>query len=267
MVAIRSGRRFESRGARRRGGLPAALERARAAAVEPDVLRLEVLRPMDETAMRALMAWAFLAWAHYAGYVYTASAGAALVRRLILRPQEPLPDETTMSWAPLSPVNAAEPVAVLRADNPDDITEWIGLGADWGNGFTILPFANDRDGTCWLRVAQLRASESHAAVRRALVKDWEPHDWFHRLTDEIVIEGSGLRYAISERPDGDAAQVLAAGQSPRRLEPDIGTWQRARLLEHDATVTARDEFRHRPESTPNEPRRMQVGTMTSSCRI
>lgn len=62
-----------------------------------------------------------------------------------------------------------------------------------------------------------------------------------------MIEGEGVRCAITHRTDATWAILLGEGQSPLRLEPSRGMWQPAQVVEHEFSVTAHPEFRLRPD--------------------
>src|SRR5687768_5476230 len=81
----------------------------------PDALEFVVTKPSVDSVKRTLLAWSLLAWCHYARYLYAASAGAALVRPLVLTPDTTLPTEILVSTGPIQPLGRPEPILILVA--------------------------------------------------------------------------------------------------------------------------------------------------------
>ena len=248
-VTMKMGGPLDRRRRRRRRGFPRTLMAIREQASDPNVAQIEIRRPKIDSVERTLLAWAFLTWSHYSRYAYTASPGAELVRRLILAPDTSLPAGLFVAYETLTVPLHPDPIVVFRSKvaqltSYEGIEEFIGLGVEWGNGFSVLPFASDSEGECWRRTAELIALQPYPLFGRWPIREWMPDGSFRRqLRDEIAITGNGVRYSLTQRPLPDAAALLAQGQSSHRLEPRRGRWRPARALEHDFSVVAGPEFR------------------------
>lgn len=206
----------------------------RSRSADPHTLEVSLSRPLEVSVRRSLLAWSYLAWVHYAGYRYAASAGAEIVRRLILEPERPLPPTVVMIRTDLRPpLPAPEPsllcrVAKLPADWPADFVEFYGVGATWGSAVVVMPFANDDLGACWERLAMFRADPDARVVELKLrtmfdVERVPPEARIDKgIRAEVAIEQDGVRKVVAESAEAAQVAELAAGRSPRRIESHIG---------------------------------------------
>ena len=206
------------------------LDQIMARAPEPRKVEIHIKEPAEHVAKRALLAWSFLGWFHYAGYAYAASVGAMSVRRIILDPTQALPATVVYSRATsttMLPFPVPEPTAILLSrdsepiTSPEGVAAYLGLGMWWRSLVTVLPFANDENGQCWERVARVAALGQTQRVRemnlRVAFKKVQPRG----LRDEVVIENTetGEILEMTHRLSDDEVRLLVAGQSPFRLDP------------------------------------------------
>ncbi len=203
---------------------------ARSGAPDPHHVTITIREPLEDGTKRSLVAWSFLSWFFYAGYRYVMTPGAALVRRSILDPSQPLPAAIVLRRGPLQvPLPQAEPVLVVEGERPvksaADIHEVIGLGARWGTLVVALPLANDAEGRVWLRLGELVALDGGATVAAFDLRRLVPGVTRDGLHDAMVIENksTGSRWEVSHEPTRDELQSLVEGRSPHVITP-----QRAR---------------------------------------
>ncbi len=210
------------------------LDRMLEGSPEPRAAAVTIARPTDDVAKRALLAWSYLELFRYAGYRYAASSGAALVRRLILDPNLPLPPGAVFQKGSVSmPLPIPEPSVVVRRVAPE-IDELVALGVAWRGLVAVFPFADDEDDRCWSRVSELLAAD------RLVTTDIEPIRNVHEAFEKELIgrldisDDRGIRRSITADLTSDEAQELAAGRSPRRLAPPSGRgWKAAMKIEHE----------------------------------
>ena len=230
---------------RRRPSGPSTLSRTlgdlRARSRTPHLLDVTLRLPPEEHVRRALLAWSYLAWFHYAGYRYVASEGAELVRRLVLEPDAQLPVGAFFANGSVSlPLPAPQPILVIRAQRAtslDDIEEIIALGAEWGAAVSVLPFANDADGHGWRRIEQLLEFDGLLTVRRWPMRKMLSVPLIEKgLRAEMVISKDEARYVIAGTLPADDLAALAEGRSARIIDPRRAG-RRARTLAPSAETS------------------------------
>ena len=215
-------------GSPRRSSSPGSLERTlgdlRARSRTPHKLDVTLRLPSEEQVRRALLAWSYLAWFYYAGYRYAASAGAELVRRLLLEPDVPLPTGAFFSHGSVAlPLPIPKPILVIRAERAtslDDLEEVIAIGVEWGAAVSVLPFANDEEGHGWRRIEQLLEFDSLRTVRRWPMREMLSIPLIEKgLRADMVIEKDGDRHVIAGGLPADDLAALAEGRSARIIDP------------------------------------------------
>jgi hypothetical protein len=190
-------------------------------------LHLRVHQPTKEALHRALLAWSFLAWSKYAGYLYMASPGAAIVRRLVLDVTQALPRTVVLQGdglGPLSPpLPRPEPV-VLVATVRSEIWSVLGLGMAWGPAVVALPFANDKEATVYERLEEtslLKPSwELHTVSIPDRLRAVQPGEL--RRAVRLTELATGHDHDVTRHLSGQEAADLAAGLSPYGYAPRIG---------------------------------------------
>jgi hypothetical protein len=210
------------------------VEQWRSRSADPHTLEVSLSRPLEVSVRRSLLAWSYLAWVHFASYRYADTVGAELVRRLILEPERPLPASVVAIRGDHRPP-LADPkpallcrVAQLPPDWPDDFVEFYGIGVLWGPSFVVMPFANDDQGTCWERLATLRADPDARLVELPLrtmfdLERMPPEARIDKgIRAEFVIRQDGVKKVIAESMGAGQVAALAAGRSPRRIESHVG---------------------------------------------
>ena len=194
------------------------------------MVEIRVRETQQEVGKRALLAWSYLGWFHYAGYTYAASPGAMRVRQIILDAAQPLPTSVVYSRSgagEVLPFPRPEPICVVLARSDQkisriaDIESFLGLGMWWGNVVVVVPFANDLEGRTWERTAQAAVLGQTPRVRemnlRTLLGAFQPRG----LRDQVVVEmgGTDERLEMSHRFSAEEVAAIAAGQSPFRIDP------------------------------------------------
>jgi hypothetical protein len=107
-------------------------------ASRPDVWDCRLERPHPDALRMAILAWSFCEWSNYSGYSYTASAGAFVVRRMLLDGSIPIPQAAVVFFEdPIKPpLSDPEPVFVVHAEREvrttADFDEPLGIGVGWG---------------------------------------------------------------------------------------------------------------------------------------
>ena len=194
----------------------------------PDVLECRMERPHPDALRMALLAWSFCEWSNYSSYAYTASAGAMIVRRMLLDGSVPIPTAAVVVFEdPLNPpLGSPCPMLVVHAENdvrgPTDIDEVLGIGVAWGETVVgILPAATDADGRVYGRLEEL-----HAAGRRIQYLDLpvmlSPLG-FKRMDNVLVItDDDGARIGITDWLSSEEKGQLRRDEHPRRLSPRTG---------------------------------------------
>jgi acid stress-induced BolA-like protein IbaG/YrbA len=193
------------------------------------VVSLRVHQPIADALHRALLGWSFLGWSKFAGYLYTASPGAAVVRRLVLDATQALPRTVVFRRADFGPLSLPlpRPVPVILAISPlETVRLWsevvgvLGIGMHWGSVVVALPFANDSEGAVYERLEETihlgQARDIHAVSIHdlaALQPRWS--QWQARLQDLA----SGRIHEVAYRPSAHEVDDLAAGRSPYRYAP------------------------------------------------
>lgn len=191
----------------------------------PWEMRFQLHQPDETAARRAILAWSLLAWFRFAGYRYLASAGAHLVRRLVLDPAATLPPTCWMAPQPRFEPATPSPVLIARAEGRpaalDEVDELLGVGIRWGAGLAIMPFANDATGQIWERVLALKSEnrlrEIITAPLRSLLKDGRLEKG---LPGDVVfsVPATGARYVLAGGLDAAESQALLLGLSPYLIE-------------------------------------------------
>ncbi len=217
-----------------KGRMKPVVDQWRAHAADPHTLKVSLSRPLEVSVRRSLLSWSYLAWVYFAGYLYADSDGAALVRGLILEPERTLPATIFVRRSDFQPpLPNPEPALLFRVGKvpptwPDDFVECYGLGVLWGTSFVVMPFANDNQGTCWERVAEMRTDPDAWLVEMPLraMFDVARMPVSTRIDKgiraELVLEQDGVRKVVAQSIDANQARVLAAGQSPHRIESHVG---------------------------------------------
>lgn len=195
-------------------------------------LKLRVHEPIPDALHRSLLGWSFLGWSKCAGYLYSASAGAARVRTLLLDATQRLPPTLILrlGTAPLSmPLPRPEAVVVAASEvdtitTPSEISAVFGLGMHWGLAVVVLPFANDGGGWVYERLAEFHAAGRIATLHFLSIQDeltaLEP-----RGTQRAAFledQATGEVHWIARRPEGQGLTDLASGHSQYLLAPPIG---------------------------------------------
>ncbi|MGA2514802.1 MAG: hypothetical protein ABSG37_14500 [Candidatus Limnocylindrales bacterium] len=186
-------------------------------------LKLRVHEPIRDALHRSLLAWSFLGWSKCAGYLYSASAGAARVRTLLLDATQCLPPTLILrlGTAPLSlPLSRPEAVVIAASEvdtvtTPSEVFAVFGLGMHWGQAVVVLPFANDGDGRVYERLAEFHAAGRMATLHFLSIQDeltaLEP-----RGTQRAAFledQSTGEVHWIARRPEGQELTALASGHS------------------------------------------------------
>jgi hypothetical protein len=196
-------------------------------------LKLRVHEPTRDALHRSLLAWWFLAWSKCAGYVYSASAGAARVRTLLLDASQCLPPTLILRLgaAPLSlPLPTPEAVVLAASEvavvtSPSQLVEVFGVGVHWGRVVVVLPFASDGNAAVYERLARLQALGRMGALHFLSIQDeltaLEPHGTQRAAFMQDL--SSGQVFWITQRVDEQEVTALASGQSPYVLAPHGGT--------------------------------------------
>ena len=223
------------------------LDRVLEGSTTPREMAVSISRPTDEAAKRAMLAWSFLSLFYYAGYRYAASPGAEQVRRLILDPSVPLPEGVLFTKGSIEmPLARPEPVVVVLRDEDRTVVEAIAMGVLWDRLVVVFPFANDRDDRAWRRVSQLLLFDELRTT------DWvrlrRAHESMSKeLMAPVEFSDGEIRRAVNVELAAIEVQSLAAGVSPRRLDPKAGgTWRTPMRVEHEFITV---------EGKPPEPAR------------
>jgi hypothetical protein len=233
-VAIEFVHRSKRHRERRSRATLAQMERVLEGVSEPRELAVSISRPSDEAAKRATLAWSYLCLFDYVGYGYAASPGAVLARELILDPALPLPESVMFTKGSIGSTLAdPEPILVVRRGDDGATTEVIALGVLWDRLVVVFPFGNDYDDRAWRRLSQLQVFDELRST--AWIRLRSLHE---SMRDEIaaslaIVEGDVRREATVELP---AIQIraLAAGVSPRRIDPKAGgPWRTPMQVEHE----------------------------------
>lgn len=195
-----------------------------ARAHDGSTLNLRVHEPTRDALHRSLLAWSFLAWSKCAGYMYSASAGAARVRTLLLDANQCLPPTLILGLgtAPLSlPLPRPEAVVLAASEvtvvtSPSQLIEVFGLGMHWGRVVVVLPFASDGDGAVYERLAGLHAVGRMGTLHFLSIQDeltaLEPHGTQRAAFMQDLV--SDQVFWITQRVDEQDVIALASGQSP-----------------------------------------------------
>lgn len=208
--------------------------RARSAA--PGRLDFTITEPTPESALRPLLAWSFLAWFYYGGYRYAASAGAALVRRAILDPEQPLPHPIIYSRGNIDrPLPKPEPVLLITAKDGrppsglSDVANFLGVGASWGATTVVMPFANDAAGRVWNALKALDESGELGWIGLWPLRKMLSIPLIEKGLDApMVIENKATteRWAITESLSEDQVRKLVEGRSEHVIAPPAGPLRR-----------------------------------------
>lgn len=200
------------------------LDAAIAHITDQSTIHLDLHEPTREARDRAFLAWSFLAWSRYAGYLYTASAGAAIVRRLVLDVTRALPPTVVAhmegSGPPSLPLPRPEPVVLVRTVR-SEVWGVLGLGMAWGPTIVALPFASDEAGAVYERLLETSllgpAQEIHAVSVRAYLDAVQPKEITRsvRLTELAT----GHDYDVTRHLPAQEARDLADGRSPYVYSP------------------------------------------------
>jgi hypothetical protein len=178
----------------------------------------------------AMLAWSYSEWCNYSGYAYSASAGAYVVRRMLLDGSVPIPTAAIVFFEnpPVAPLGKPEPVMVLQAEKDikdlvKDVEEWLGIGVGWGNKLVaILPSAGDGEGLVYGRLEEL-----HEAGKRIQYIPFRPifeKLGFQRMDQVMVVtdQDSDWRMAITDAIEIEDRERLARDEHPYRISPSLG---------------------------------------------
>jgi hypothetical protein len=210
------------------------LDRVLAGSADPRELAVTIERPTDDPAKRAILAWSFLALFYYAGYRYAASAGAEQVRQLILDPSLPLPAGLVYTKGSIAmPLAAPEPVLVVRVEHGEEV-EVIALGVVWDRLVVVFPFASDHGDRSWSRIAELLALDALKTTEVRPLRINHP-SMAKELTELLEVRiDDGVRHAVNGDLSPVEVEALAAGVSPRRLDPRAGgSWRTPVQIEQE----------------------------------
>jgi hypothetical protein len=204
-------------------------ETLRARSTATGRVTFNITEPTPEAAVRPLLAWSFLAWFYYAGYLYAASPGAALVRRLILHPEDPLPETVIYSRGYIDrPLPRPEPVIIIAteggrpATKMEDVTQWIGIGASWGATTVAMPFANDAEGSVWKGLKALHDADELSSIGLMPLRKMLSIPLIEKgLTGPMVIQNKETeeRWAVADDLASEDVERLVAGHSPYLIVP------------------------------------------------
>jgi transcription elongation factor Elf1 len=196
----------------------------------PDVLESRLIRPHDDALRMAILAWSYSEWVNYSGLSYCASAGAGIVRRLLLDGSLSIPPSIVVFFDdPLSePLGRPEPVLVVNAKGPiralSDVDEVIGIGVFWGRRMVgILPMAGDENGDVYARVSDLVGGGTR--VRYAPLKQLVREAGLRRLDQELLItdRDRGVQLRVTAVMSPEDQKLLIRDKHPRRIDPRSGT--------------------------------------------
>jgi hypothetical protein len=228
----------------RKPGTDRHFEAMRQAANNPHEVVFEIEAPDPGAANRSLLAWSYLAWFWYAGYLYALSPGAAYVRNLLLDPTAPLPPGLMFASAPLElPLPHPEPLVLFHSSSAplrgmDDVSEWLGLGVAWGSVTVVLPFANDGAGVGYERTSGMLAADPEHVGSFPMRKMFSIDVIEKGIRDEMRVSHGAVLHAITQRPPEDELQALVADRHPRRVVPPARRRSRpARRLSHVVQVS------------------------------
>jgi hypothetical protein len=203
------------------------LDAALAGVTDQSTLHLDFQIPMREARDRAFLAWSFLAWSHYAGYLYTASPGAAVVRRLVLDARQPLPatvvGHVDGSLAPSLPLPRPEPVILVKTIGTE-IWGLLGVGMAWGSAIVALPFASDEAGLVYQRLQETSRLGPPQAISMVSIKSYLDAVQPKEITRSIRLTelSTGIDYDVTRHLPEQEAEDLVNGRSPYAYSPPPG---------------------------------------------
>ncbi|MEP7082467.1 MAG: hypothetical protein ABI841_05775 [Chloroflexota bacterium] len=192
----------------------------------PDLFVCRMARPHPDALRMAILAWSYAEWSTYSGLAYTATAGALVVRGMLLDGAVPIPTAATMFFEnpPKPPLGAPVPVLVVHAEKEveslQDVDEFLGIGVAWGGKVIgILPAATDGEGTVYPRLEALHdAGKTIRFLDLPLVMEGLG---FKRLDKVVVIndDASGWKMGVTDGMTLEDRERLARDDHPRRLSP------------------------------------------------
>lgn len=192
----------------------------------PDVLDCHLQRPHYDALRMAILAWSYSEWCNYSGYAYSASAGAHVVRRMLLDGSVPIPTAAVAFFKdpPTAPLGEPEPVLVVHAEKTvntvQDWDELLGIGVGWGTQLVgILPAAGDSDGMVYKRLEKLATAGKRIQYLplRPVLTDFG----FPKMDQVMIVSDteSDWKMAITDWIQIEDRERLARDEHPYRLSP------------------------------------------------
>lgn len=236
----------------------------------PDVWDCRLERPHPDALRMAILAWSFCEWSNYSGYSYSASAGAFVVRQMLLEGSIAIPEAAVVFFDdPVAPpLGDPEPVLVVHAETEvktiADVDEVLGIGVGWGQKLVgILPAASDTDGAIYQRLVRLMGERKR--IRYLPFRPMMRELGFERLEDVMIIsdEATGWKMAITDWIQLEERELFSRDAHPRRIDPKAGprrTYPAGRIEEFymiEDTLAGLPEVPPRPPSGSRKNERME----------
>lgn len=194
-----------------------------------DILEWQITRPHEDALRAAILAWTFAEWTRYAGYLWAASEGADVVRRVLLDGAVPIPTSAVIfPYEPLSEsIGEPSPVVVVQSDGPVDLRspemEVLGVGVMWGDRIVgIMPAASDGAGSVYDKV--VAHHEAGRPIRYVDIREAMRAAGFVRMDKILRIRNTGRHEDVFVTKPLEAAEAdaIARDEHPRRMDPTLG---------------------------------------------
>lgn len=243
----------------------------------PNVLVCRMRRPHPDALRMALLAWSYAEWTNYSSLSYAASAGALVVRRMLLDGSVPIPTAAVVVFEnpPTPPLGPPHPLLVVHAEKEvtqaSNIDEVLGIGVGWGDKVIgILPAATDAEGRVYERLEELHDADK--TIRYLDLREMMRPLGFRRLDEVLVIsdEEAGWKMGITDWLQMEDRDRLARDDHPRRLSPTASarrTYPEGDTKEFFMVEDTLDKYAPLPKAKRKRTRRKTAETTHSIGRI